>query len=181
MSVLAITATTGTLDRDTVDELYRLHGKFLHNFLLKRNNGDAHLAEDMLQETFFRAWRTPRLARDPERARPWLVTVARNIIIDRYRKRTRRPVEFGDVDLSQIVHDNGIAERLVNKLTLTDALAKLPKNRREVVVHLYFYGRSIIETSGLLGIPEGTVKSRAHYALRELRSHLDSAEFSNAA
>lgn len=180
MSVQPITATAGTtLDRDTLAELYRLHGPFLHAFLLKRNNGDVHLAEDILQETFLRAWRTPRLAQDPEHARPWLVTVARNIIIDRYRKSNRRPVEMADVDLSELVHDHDRPdERVVTTLALADAVAKLSDNRRDVVVQLYVYGRSTTETSGLLGIPEGTVKSRAHYALRELRSHLDSAEFS---
>jgi len=181
MSVRTVTAMTGTLDRETVSELYRLHGRFLHSFLLKRINGDIHLAEDILQETFFRAWKTPRLARDPHRARPWLITVARNLIVDRYRKRVRRPVELGNVDLSQVAQDDGPDERLVTTLTLADAVAKLSKNRREVVVHMYMYGRSSAETSGLLGIPEGTVKSRAHHALRELRSHLDDAEFDLAA
>jgi len=178
MSVRTVTAITGTtLDRDTVAELYRLHGSFLYNFLMRRHNGDIHVTEDILQETFFRAWKTPRLARDPHRARPWLLTVARNIIVDRYRKRLRRPIELGDVDLSQVAQDDGADERLVTILTLADAVAKLSKHRRDVVVHMYVYGRSTAETSGLLGIPEGTVKSRAHYALRELRSHLDTTEF----
>ena len=182
MSVRTVTATTGaTLDDDTVAELYRLHGRFLHRFLLKRSNGDVHFADDILQETFFRAWKTPRLARDPHLARPWLVTVARHIIVDRYRKRLRRPIELGDVDLSQVAEDDGADERLVTNLTLADAVAKLPKNRREVVVHMYVHGRSCAETSGLLGIPEGTVKSRAHYALRDLRSQLDTTEFNLAA
>lgn len=179
MSVRTVTAPTGTtLDRDSLAELYRLHGPFLHAFLLKRNNGDVHLAEDILQETFLRAWKTPRLARDLEHARPWLVTVARNIIIDRYRRSNRRPVETADVDLSEMTHDDRPDERVVTTLALADAVAKLSDNRRDVVVQLYVYGRSTTETSGVLGIPEGTVKSRAHYALRELRSHLDSAEFS---
>lgn len=179
MSVGTVTATTGTtLDRDTVAEFYRLHGPFMLHFLLKRNNGDVHLAEDIMQETFFRAWRTPRLARDPQHVRPWLMTVARNIIIDRYRKTSRRPIEVAGVDLSQVAQDDRTDERLVTRLTLADAVAKLSKNRREVVVHMYVYGRSTTETSGLLGIPEGTVKSRAHCALRELRSHMDSAELS---
>jgi RNA polymerase sigma-70 factor (ECF subfamily) len=173
--------TATTLDRDTVAELYRLHGPFLLHFLLKRTNGDVHLAEDIMQDTFFRAWRTPRLAHDSRHVRPWLVTVARNLIIDRYRKHSRRPLEVGEVDLSQVAQDGRTDERLVTTLTLADAMAKLPKNRQEVVVHMYVHGHSTTETSGLLGIPEGTVKSRAHYALRDLRSHLDRAELSRVA
>lgn len=179
MSVGTVTATT--LDRNTVAELYRLHGAFLLTFLLRRTNGDVHLAEDIMQDTFFRAWRTPRLARDPRHARPWLVTVARNIIIDRYRKRSRRPVEVAEVDLSQMTQDDRTDERVVTVLTLADAMAKLSKNRRDVVVHMYVHGHSTTETSGLLGIPEGTVKSRAHYALRDLRSHMDSTGLSHVA
>lgn len=170
-----------TLDGEMVAELYRLHGSFLLNFLLKRTNGDMHLAEDIVQDTFFRAWRTPRLARNPQHARPWLITVARNIIIDRYRKLSRRPVEVADVDLSQVAQGGRTDDRLVTTLTLADAVAKLPKNRRDVVVHMYVHGHSTTETSGLLGIPEGTVKSRAHYALRDLRSQMDRTELSRVA
>ncbi|MET9634122.1 sigma-70 family RNA polymerase sigma factor [Lentzea sp. NPDC006480] len=160
-----------TLEADVLAELYRLHGHFLKNYL-RHLTTDAHVAEDILQETFLRAWKTPRLVDKPETCRPWLVTVARNLVVDRIRYRTRRPRETGDAALPHIAQPHCEMERVVTSLTLGEAMAKLTPNRREVVVHMYLHDRSPDEIADFLGIPVGTVKSRANSALRALRSHI---------
>src|SRR5687768_17345167 len=99
---LASRVGDGNLDGRVLADLYRLHGRSVHKYVRTLTNGDAHLAEDILQETFLRAWRTPRLADRPEAARPWLVTVARNLVVDRVRHRNRRPQEVGDAALPHI-------------------------------------------------------------------------------
>lgn len=170
-----------TLDSRVLSEIYRLHSSSVHKYLRTLTNGDAHLAEDILQETFLRAWRTPRLADRPDAARPWLVTVARNLVVDRVRRRNRRPRESGDAALAHIPIARCEITRVIDSITLANAMAKLTPNRREVVVHMYLHGRSPDEISAVLGIPVGTVKSRVHSALRSLRSHLATSDLCLAA
>ncbi len=181
MTTLTAGTPAETMDSRVLAEIYRLHGCSVHKYLRTLTNGDAGLAEDILQETFLRAWRTPRLAHRPEAARPWLVTVARNIVIDRVRHRGRRPREAGDAALAHLPAARCEISRVVDSITLADAMAKLTPNRREVVVHMYLHGRSPDEVSAVLGIPVGTVKSRVHSALRSLRSHLATSDVCLAA
>ncbi|GLZ36136.1 RNA polymerase sigma factor SigL [Lentzea sp. NBRC 105346] len=163
------------LDSRQLAELYRLHGRFLHRYLMGQTFGDTHLAEDIMQETFLRAWRKPELGLRPSECRPWLVTVARNLVVDRLRSRRCRPQEASDAALPLIPVQHCQEERVIMSLTVSEAVAKLTPNRREVVVHMYFHGRSPDEIASVLGIPVGTVKSRAHAALTALRSQLVAA------
>jgi RNA polymerase sigma-70 factor (ECF subfamily) len=180
-SIDAGTCAQPTMDGRVLADLYRRHGRSVHKYLRTLTNGDAQLAEDMLQETFLRAWRTPRLGHRPEAARPWLVTVARHLVVDRVRHCNRRPKEAGDGALAHIPAARCEISRVVDSITLAEAMAKLTPNRREVVVHMYLHGRSPDEVSAVLGIPVGTVKSRAHSALRALRSHLATSDLCLAA
>ncbi|SFR00061.1 RNA polymerase sigma-70 factor, ECF subfamily [Lentzea waywayandensis] len=170
-----------TLDDGALADLYNRHGRAVHMYVRTLTIGDALLAEDILQETFLRAWRTPRLAVRPEAARAWLVTVARNLFIDRVRLRNRRPQEAGDTALPNIPAQRCEISRVVDSVMLADALAKLRLGQRDVVVQTYLYGRTADEVSTELGIPVGTVKSRLHSALRLLRSDLESADLCLAA
>ncbi|MET8757970.1 sigma-70 family RNA polymerase sigma factor [Lentzea sp. NPDC004782] len=147
-----MTTTTGTLDSRVLADIYRMHGRSVHKYLRTLTNGDAHLAEDILQETFLRAWRTPRLAHCPEAARPWLVTVARNLVVDRVRLRNRRPQEAGEAALAHLPTARCEISRVVDSITLADAMARLTPSRREVVVQMYLHGRSSEEVSAALGI-----------------------------
>jgi RNA polymerase sigma-70 factor (ECF subfamily) len=130
--------------------------------------GDRELAEDVVQETLFRAWRRPRvLDQSATSARAWLFTVARNIVIDNARSaRSRREIA------TDVLPDRASADQtdaLLDAWLVSDALSGLSQDHRLVVVHSYYLGQSVAEISRELEIPEGTVKSRLHYALRALR------------
>ncbi len=156
-----------------MERLYSRYGRTLHRYLLTLTFGDQHLAEDLLQEVLLRAWRTPELVNDrSDSARAWLTTVARNIVIDRLRRNGRRPQEASGDVLPQIAEPTCEIERVVTSLTVRDAMAKLTPTRREILIEMYFRQRSVNEVSESLGIPVGTVKSRAYYALRALRVEL---------
>jgi RNA polymerase sigma-70 factor (ECF subfamily) len=148
--------------------LYEEHGKALLAYAT-RMTGDRLAAEDIVQETLIRAWQHPEVIGDPERPmRGWLLTVARNIITDRHRAKAARPTEVAENDaLAPVQQDH--AQAVVDSMVLLDALERLAPHHREVLVELYYRGRTAPETADRLGIPEGTVKSRAHYALRTLR------------
>jgi RNA polymerase sigma-70 factor (ECF subfamily) len=153
-----------------VRTLYDEHGAALWRYA-KRLTGDGARAEDIVQETLLRGWQHPEVTDDSERsARAWLFTVARNMIIDESRSaRFRRELSTPD--------DVGAFERAcpdevdaaLNRLLIGDALARLTPEHREVVRRSYFLGWTTAQIAADLGIADGTVKSRLHYALRSLR------------
>lgn len=160
----------GTADEQLIRALFDDHGGPLYGYAL-RLTGDPGRAEDVVQETLLRAWRHPEAMRDrPVRA--WLFTVARNLVVDQHRARRSRPPETGDEAFAVLAADDEL-ERAVETWTVADALAALRPEHREVIVEVYYRGRSVKETAQILGIPPGTVKSRAYYALRALKLALE--------
>lgn len=130
--------------------------------------GNPSGADDIVQETLLRAWRTPKIMSQPtESTRSWLFTVARNLVIDEYRSARRRHELTTDDIPERAERDR--TDALFEALLIEEALAALGHEHRAVIVHCYYGGRSIAETAAVLEIPEGTVKSRLHYGLRALR------------
>jgi RNA polymerase sigma-70 factor, ECF subfamily len=163
-----------TAANERMRELYKAHGQALYRFLLGVTFGQQHVIEDLVQETLLRAWRhLDQLAPNVNALRPWLFTVARRIAIDAARARQVRPQEVGAVDLTIMPDRDDAIERLVTVQTVRTALGALKPEHRQVLVEVYYRGRSVAEVAALLGIPEGTVKSRTFNALRALRVVLD--------
>ncbi|MFF9012909.1 sigma-70 family RNA polymerase sigma factor [Streptomyces sp. NPDC014870] len=168
------TATrTATTDERTLAELQRDHGPALLGFLLGLTYGDRQRAEDLAQETLVRAWLHPE-AFDGSYAsiRPWLFTVARRLAIDARRSRLARPAETGDGVLACTPDPADATESAVAALDVRAAVRGLSPEHRAVLVRLYFHGLTVNEAAADLGIPAGTVKSRSHYALRQLGHQL---------
>ncbi|MFE1440148.1 sigma-70 family RNA polymerase sigma factor [Streptomyces sp. NPDC058739] len=163
-----------TMDRDTLAELHRLHASALLRALLRLTSGDRGKAEDMLQETFLRAWQHPQaLTRGPAHGRPWLFTVARRIAIDHFRAQSARAKELGDETPEDRAALEDPYEDVVTAHVVDDALAELPEHHRQVLVELHLNDRSTGDAAVVLGIPPGTVKSRNFYAVRALRPVLE--------
>lgn len=162
-------------DERALSALQREHGRALFGFLLGLTYGDRHRAEDLVQETFVRAWQHPE-ALDSEHGsmRPWLFTVARRLAIDARRARQVRPKEVSEMALDKAPMAVDPTERSVASLDVQKAIAELSAEHREVLVQVYFRGLSVAETSEVLGVPPGTVKSRTYYALRNLKKELNS-------
>jgi RNA polymerase sigma-70 factor (ECF subfamily) len=160
----APTATT-----ESVSELWRNHGTALMRFACKLTVGDWQRAEDIVQETLLRAWRHPEVVgtgRAP--IRPWLYTVARRVAIDMWRARARTE-EVADGEQPDMLDPSDYIEQTITGLDVRAALGTLSAPHRRVILEIYYNNRSVAETARLLGIPPGTVKSRAHYATRQLR------------
>jgi RNA polymerase sigma-70 factor (ECF subfamily) len=149
--------------------LYEGHAPVLLAYAIRLTDGDRARAEDIVQETFVRAWRN--LDKLDERAgpvRPWLFTVAQRLAIDAHRARKARPPETGDAVLAAVPSFDDV-ENTLDRIVIADALNSLSADHRAVIVETYFRGRSVAEAAKVLGIPPGTVKSRAYYALRALK------------
>jgi RNA polymerase sigma-70 factor (ECF subfamily) len=162
-----------TTDENVLAELRREHGHVLLGFLLRLTNGDRDRAEDLLQETLIRAWRHPQILHSQhESVRPWLITVSRRLAIDAHRAALARPVAVRYEDMDGAEPSKDPTERSTATMDVRNALRSLDPAHRQILLEVYFHGLSIAETAEKLGIPEGTVKSRTYYALRQLRSRL---------
>lgn len=142
----------------------------------RRLTGNAATADDVLQETLLRAWRHRHLLFGREGSvRGWLFTVAHNVAVDQMRgKRRAQPVGTDPWDsLQRPVDDH--ADAVVASAIVLPALRRLTTEHRDVLFELYYRCSTVAEAAKSIGIPPGTVKSRAYYALRALRAHLAAA------
>lgn len=149
--------------------------------------GDQAAAEDVLQETFWRVWRSAASYQAQRGSfTSWLFRIARNLAIDAYRRRKTRPRPLADVDASDTKLDQmfdpslDVAEQsqlLLSHKQVTRALAALPAVQRQVIEMAYFYGMTRQEIAEATGEALGTIHTRARLALQKLREQLQREEF----
>jgi RNA polymerase sigma-70 factor (ECF subfamily) len=152
-----------------MQQLHDEHAAVLWRHCLRLAGHDRARAEDLVQETFLRAWRHPEaLVEERGSVRPWLFTIARNLAVDAHRARRARPTEVSDEALAVVPAADEL-DRALESWQIADALAALSPDHRAVLVETYYRGRSVAEAAAVLGVPPGTVKSRSYYALRALR------------
>jgi RNA polymerase sigma-70 factor (ECF subfamily) len=164
-----------TNDEAIVRSLYEQHGRALLAYAT-RLTGDRAAAEDVVQETLVRAWKhSATLTEERGSVRGWLLTVARNIVTDRARARAARPQEVAESPATPPV-ERDHSQHVVDSVVVLDALDRVSPEHRDVLVELYYRGRSVNEAASALGIPPGTVKSRSYYALRALRAAIGGPE-----
>jgi RNA polymerase sigma-70 factor, ECF subfamily len=156
---------------DALRQLYAQHAKALHSFVW-RFCLDRASADDIVQETFIRAWQhLPRLRADSRPIRPWLFRVARNLLTDADRAAQSRPVTVPASSAEEPGDDSGLGQILDRQL-VCDALQHLSPAHRTVLVETFYQGASTATVARQLGIPDGTARSRLHYALHALRRQL---------
>lgn len=156
-------------DAVLMQQLHDEHAAALWGYCLRLTGHDRAKAEDVVQETLLRAWRNwDRLDESRGSVRAWLFTVARNIVIDEWRTR-RSQSEFPVADVPEAPGVSDRTDELLLSWVVAEAVSTLSADHRAVLVECYFHGASVGQAAHRLGIPEGTVKSRTHYALRALR------------
>jgi len=160
-------------DAALVRALHDAHAGALYSFCLSYT-GDPQRAEDIVQEVLVRAWRNAATLRhDPRPVRPWLFTIARNLLTDAYRAEQARPTLAAEDTAARSMPGRDDIGRAVESWTMAEALGRLSLQHREVLVQAHWMGRSVGEIADVLGIPAGTVKSRTYYAVRALRLALE--------
>ncbi|MGA7160322.1 MAG: RNA polymerase sigma factor [Bacteroidota bacterium] len=165
-----------------LDRTVRSERKRLLDFIRKRvrNQSDA---EDILQDVFFQLATSYSVTEPIEKMTAWLFTVARNKIIDWYRKRRPGSLPAADDDpssplnLEEILFDprqnpDRVYARSLVWTELADALDELPDEQREVFVMHELEGRSFREIAEITGEPINTLLSRKRYAVLFLREQL---------
>jgi RNA polymerase sigma-70 factor, ECF subfamily len=158
-------------DEQALSELYDRYSRPVYATGV-RLLGDAHLAEDLVQDAFIKVWQAAA-SFDPSRARfaTWLYQVTRNRAVDLDRRRRARPSSAGDARL-QTISGGAEPEASVDGWDVAHALSRIPEEHREVLTLAYFEGLTQREISRRTGIPLGTIKSRTTTALKGLRQSL---------
>ncbi|BBC32463.1 Sigma-70 region 2 [Streptomyces graminofaciens] len=154
----------------SIRRLYEEHHGPLLRYVSGLIRGDRQRAEDFVQETLVRAWlSTENQPPGWSPSRSWLMRVAHNLVIDWARR--ERPH-------TEIQHEHTLEEhaetvdpmsQAVQRRFLVHALSRLSHPHREVLFYVYVLGCTGPDAADALGIPPGTVKSRTHHAIRELR------------
>jgi RNA polymerase sigma-70 factor (ECF subfamily) len=148
----------------------------------RRLVGSREEAEDLMQETYARAFRSWQSFEPGTNLRAWLLRILTNLNIDRGRRQQRRPIpeplEEGDYYLYNRLEESTESpdeERAIARLSqnaVVDALADLPHDFRDAVVLVDIGDFSYAEAAQILDIPVGTVMSRLHRGRRLLKSEL---------
>ena len=154
-----------------IRELYSHYAKALRGYV-EQFCPDRASADDIVQETFIRAWRhLPQLSADDRPVRPWLYQVARNLLIDANRAARARPMSAPEPP-AEIGTDSGL-DKVLDRQLVSAALAHLSPAHQSVLVETFYRGGTMAAVARELGIPDGTARSRLHYALDALRQHLE--------
>ena len=163
-----------------IRRLYAHHAQALHGYV-RQFCPDQASADDIVQETFIRAWRhLPSLCADGRPIRPWLFRVARNLLIDADRAARARPMtvqapwaeDVWDEPWAEDARADSGLDQVLDREVVSAALRHLSPAHRTVLVQTFYQGGTLATVARELGIPHGTARSRLHYALHALRQQL---------
>lgn len=172
-------------DAAALEILYEQYAPAVMGLALKML-GDRASAEEVVQETFWRVWRNAESFCEQQGAFPnWLFGITRNLAIDTWRRGKSRPQPIFDDKEEQQLENNPdpqadvmeSAWTTIKHVQVRQALSILPPNQREVVELAFFWGLTRQEIAEKIGVPLGTVHTRARLGLQKLREALQEQGF----
>jgi RNA polymerase sigma-70 factor (ECF subfamily) len=177
-------ALVGGGDQDALKRLYSIYRPRLRRYLWHQLGGDEHAVDDTLQDVFLAVWRSAASYRGEAQVATWIYQIAHHQVLHVRRARARHPEwqrapypgSMDDTDEegggTQEVDEGGAygshENAVLDRLALQDALGQLSARHREVLELVFLHGFALAEAAQILGVPEGTVKSRISYARRAL-------------
>jgi RNA polymerase sigma factor (sigma-70 family) len=165
-------------DDDALGDCYDQYASFVYGLVL-RVVRDPKAAEDITQDVFLGLWENPACF-DPGKGalRTWLGTIAHRRAVDYVRREEARRRRDHAVQ-SRVTATPDVEEMALALMTaerVREALESLPPEQREAIQLAYFDGKTYREVATVMGIPEGTAKSRLRLALRRVASTLESED-----
>lgn len=146
----------------TFGELYEEYAGVVYGYLMFKLR-DSQLAEDVLQDTFLAVHQSTRQLASIGSPKAWILSIAHNKMVDVLRKETALTLKsLPEENLSSASCDPA------SDLFFAEALAQLPEVERTIIYGMYAEGMTCQELAHILDVPEGTVKSKAHYARKRL-------------
>ena len=135
--------------------------------------GEKATSEDLVQETFLRAWRFLDSLKEEGSAKSWLTTILRR---ENARRFERKQFQYADVEMDTISSERQDFDTRPEVLALRNAMHKLPAKYREPLVLQVIEGYNLEEIAAMFDIPRNTVATRLHRARQKLRKFLEGEE-----
>lgn len=161
-------------------ELYHRHACRLMGLFYRQMNGDEALAADLTQDAFMRVW-TARDRFSGTNFRTWLLTIGYNLIKNHYRHTEhQKQYELFSKQTGEEEEDNNIIDKMENDAfdqTLRQELEKLPSESRLLFSFRFEEELTVPEIAALMGIPEGTVKSRLYMLTQTLKQKFNQYDY----
>jgi RNA polymerase sigma-70 factor (ECF subfamily) len=156
-------------DRLALQTIYARHNVKVFRFVLRLVRDEA-AAEDVVSEVFVDLWRNPAAFEGRSQVATWLMAIARNKAWSLLRK--KKDAEIDDEALSAIEDDSDdpevVAQKKSKSEVLRACLEKLSAEHREVIDLVYYHDKTVEEVAAIVGVPEGTVKTRMFHARKRL-------------
>ncbi|MFT9846797.1 RNA polymerase sigma factor [Aneurinibacillus sp. REN35] len=163
--------------RPALEELYDRYIRLVYSFAYTFTNGNEDKTKEIVQLVFVKLW-TTKSSYDSSKGRftNWLLTVTRNVCVDYIRKdsihaqNNRQMDPHGSIEVAD---PNNEIERRVAFSEVADAKSKLNRAQKRLIDLLYWKGYSLTEIAEIENEPVGTIKSRLHQSLKQLKKHLE--------
>lgn len=146
------------------EKLYQTHVDAVYGYLMFKLQC-PELVEDLLQETFLAVYQAGSIKQITS-PKAWILSIAHNKMVDHLRRKQILEHQVTTEQLGDLPQEHS------TNLILQESLAQLADSERTIIYGLYVVGLTCQELSQILQIPEGTVKSKAHYARKQLRHWL---------
>jgi RNA polymerase sigma factor (sigma-70 family) len=162
--------------RAAFEELFARYQGLVTGFM-RRGYRSEHSAQDLVQQTFLQLHRGRRDYRSGMPLRPWLMTIARNVLRDRIRYERRRPPMMDLEDVHPPAPGDSVERRSELRQATEDAMASLPSGLRALIQARLVGEESYDQIARRLGISKGAAKVRLHRAMAALRKILVAAGY----
>ena len=171
----ALIAAIAKGDKSAMQVLFTRHSSRIYRFIARRT-GNASLAEDVVSEVFLDVWRRANRFEGRSTVATWLMAIARHKALSAMRHSSDLPLD--DVALA-VVDTADDPETVVHKkdrrAIVQKCLAQLSPAHREVMDLVYYHQHAVAEVARIVGVPEGTVKTRMFYARKHMGQLLQAA------
>ncbi len=141
-------------------------------------SGDRTVSEDLVQETFLRAWRFLDSLKEESAAKSWLTTIVRR---ENARRFERKQLEYSDVDTDTLPATQSDFDARPEVVALRIALKKLPASYREPLILQVIEGYTLEDIAEIMSLPRNTVATRLHRARQKLKQQLESGDMTEKA
>lgn len=160
---------TAAKDRAAMHALFARHNVRVFRFLMGRVRNEA-VAEELTNEVFLEVWRSAGRYEGRSAVSTWLLAIANNKAMSRLRKKREDELEDGEAE--QLADTSDDPEESAQKRSKAELMRvtinALSDEHREVIDLVYYHEKSVREVAEIAGIPESTVKTRMHYARKQL-------------
>lgn len=164
-------------NRNALEELYDRYGKLVYSYAYKFSNNQVEMSKEITQLVYLRLWTTQsHYTASKGKFINWLLTITRNICLDYVKKERRYEFMSDDATIEYIADPKNKIDEHIDAQLIQNAKLKLTEKQRRLIDLLYWKGCTLQEIAKIEQEPLGTVKSRLHQSLKQLRLNIERGE-----